>query len=182
MESLPSSRDDRDDGFVRLLARHEPEIRAFIRASLPSPEHVSEVMQNVSLVAWKKFGDLENPDDGFARWACVIARYEIMKFRRSLARDRFVLDDSIVETLCEEGTEEVDLRRSQIDRLEHCLEQLPTERRDLVMKAYAPGSSIKVLASTLGKEPNALYQLLRRIRLELEKCLLRSERGMEVGP
>lgn len=161
----------RDGHFVQLLAKHEPEIRAFIRASLPSPHDVAEVMQNVSLVAWRKFAELEDADADFARWTCVIARFEIMKFRRGLARDRFVLQNEIVETLCEEGEAETEARAEQIQLLERCLQQLPKERREFMIQAYSPGVSIRELADRRGRKPDALYQLMRRIRLKLEACV-----------
>ena len=169
-----NSTDPTNDGrFVQLLAKHEPEIRAFIRASLPSSHDVAEVMQNVSLVAWKKFGELGDAETGFAKWVCVIARFEIMKFRRGLARDRFVLDEDVIHLLCEEGEVETTLRSEQIAQLEICLEELPEDRRELVIEAYSPGVSIKALAQGRGKKPGALYQLLRRIRRELEACIQR---------
>ena len=159
--------------FVQLLAKHEPEIRAFIRASLPSSYDVAEVMQNVSLIAWKKFHELKQAEADFARWVCVIARFEIMKFRRGLARDRFVLDEDVIEQLCKEGEEELSLRSRQIAQLEACLKKLPRDRRDFVIEAYTPGVSIKALASQRNKKPDAMYQLLRRIRQELEACIER---------
>lgn len=177
MANDDSTHSKSDEDFVQLLVKHEPEIRAFIRASLPSPHYVKEVMQNVSLVAWRKFADLENPTTDFARWTCVIARYEIMKFRRGLARDRFVLDDNLLLKLCEEGEAEVSLRARQINQLERCVEKLPKERREFVMEAYAPGVSIKSMAERRGKKPDALYQLLRRIRGELESCIERHFKG-----
>lgn len=171
MSDEPAPDSINDGRFVQLLAKHEPEIRAFIRASLPSSHDVAEVMQNVSLVAWKKFSELENADSGFAKWVCVIARFEIMKFRRGLARDRFVLAEDVLKLLCEEGEAETSLRAQQIAQLEVCLEKLPEDRRELVIEAYSPGMSIKALAHGRGKKPDALYQLLRRIRQELESCI-----------
>ena len=94
-----------------------------------------------------------------------------MKFRRGLARDRFVLDDALVEKICKEGEAESGLRAKRIDQLEACLLRLPRERREFVMEAYAPGASIKEMAVKRGKKPDALYQLLRRIRRELEVCV-----------
>lgn len=157
--------------FVQLLAKHEPEIRAFIRASLPSSYDVAEVMQNVSLIAWKKFHELRQAETDFARWVCVIARFEIMKYRRGVARDRFVLDEAVIEQLCQEGEEELALRSQQIAQLEVCLGKLSRERRDFVVEAYTPGVSINALARQRGKQPDAMYQLLRRIRQELEACI-----------
>lgn len=159
--------------FVQLLTKHEPEIRAFIRASLPSSYDVAEVTQNVSLIAWTKFHELKQAEGDFARWVCVIARFEIMKFRRGLARDRFVLDEDVIEQLCKEGQEELSLRSQQLAQLEACLEKLPQERRDFVIEAYTPGVSINALARQRGKKPDAMYQLLRRIRQELEACIMR---------
>ncbi|MEM6688005.1 MAG: sigma-70 family RNA polymerase sigma factor [Planctomycetota bacterium] len=159
--------------FVQLLARHEPEIRSYIRASLPSPHDVAEVMQHVSLIAWRKFSELDDPESNFARWTCVIARFEIMKFRRTLARDRFVLQENLVEQICQEGEAETSLRAEQIVQLEHCLRELPEDRREFVLKAYSPGTTIKEIAKQQGKKPDALYQLVRRIRQKLEDCMQR---------
>jgi len=176
MNEESSSPSPADGDFVRLLAKYEPEIRGFIRASLPNALHVTEVMQNVSLVAWNKFSDLEQPETDFAKWACVIARYEIMKYRRGLARDRFVLDEDILEKLCIEGAEEISQRTEMMQYLERCLAKLPTDRRAFILSAYAPGGSIKEIARQQGKQPDALYQLLRRIRQKLETCI---DRGMK---
>jgi RNA polymerase sigma-70 factor (ECF subfamily) len=161
--------------FVQLLTRHERGIRAYIRAGLPSSQDVAEVMQEVSLIAWRKFSDLENPETDFARWATVIARYEIMKFRRTKARDRLVLGENIVEMINAEGIEESHGRESQLSALETCLKKLPEDRRELVLDAHVSGTSITEMADRIGKTRNALYQLLWRIRQELAECVEREE-------
>ncbi|MDF1810588.1 MAG: sigma-70 family RNA polymerase sigma factor [Verrucomicrobiales bacterium] len=157
--------------FLRLLSRHDPEIRAFIRASIPDPLDVAEVMQNVSVIAWEKFDSLENPESDFGKWACVVARYEILKFRRSKARDRLVLDDDIVEKLVEEGIEATSNREQWIAALEFCLQRLPGKKREILLRAYHPETSMKELAAELNQKPNALYQSLSRMRLSLVDCI-----------
>ena len=59
--------------FVRLLVRHDRAIRAWLRVLLPTLNDVDEVMQEVSVVAWRKFDQLDDPEN-FQRWVCVIAR------------------------------------------------------------------------------------------------------------
>ncbi|MFA5056788.1 MAG: sigma-70 family RNA polymerase sigma factor [Opitutaceae bacterium] len=164
---------DLHEDFRRLYARHEPELRAFVRACLPRAGDVDEVLQAVSLVAWKKLASLEDAEQ-FPRWACLIARYEVLKFRRTKARDRLVLDEDIVATLAEEGVEEMPVRKRQLDALELCLEKLPSARRQLAVTAYAPGTSIRELAAGLGRSEGSLYQLLARIRQELLRCVERT--------
>ena len=73
--------------FVQLFARHEPGLRSFLRSLLPTWEDVDEVMQQTCLVLWQKFGDFELGTD-FGRWACTAARFEVLKYRRKMARDR----------------------------------------------------------------------------------------------
>ena len=168
-----SDTDDNNELFLRLLTRHDPGIRAYVRASIPDPADVADVMQEVSVIAWKKFSTLEDPEAGFGKWASVIARYEILKFRRGKARDRLVLDSDIIELLAEEGLDEASEREHWVKTLKYCLEKLPQSRRELLINAYDPDTSIKELANTVNKKPNALYQILSRLRLSLADCIER---------
>lgn len=161
---------DKNEEFLRLFTHHEAELKAFVRACLPRPEDVDEVMQEVSLVAWRKF-DLLVEKDQFPRWACLIARYEILKCRRTHARDRLVLDEDIMATIADEGLEELPRRHAQLAALDACVAKLPEDRREWVLKAYAPETSMKLLAAQSGRTEGSLYQLLARTRQELLRCV-----------
>jgi RNA polymerase sigma-70 factor, ECF subfamily len=158
------------EAFVQLLLRHEPLVRAYIRALVNTADEVDELMPEVALVAWRKFDQLED-HAAFGKWACVIARYEVMRYRRDKARDRLLLDEDVISKLVAEADEELHHTESQMRALESCLEKLPEERRRLVLASYAPGASIKEIASRVGRSEDGLYQLLRRIRLELQRCV-----------
>ena len=162
--------DTRDDAFITLLLRHEGMVRAAIRAVVHRAEDVDEIMQAVSLVAWRKFESLTDRE-GFGRWACVIARHEVLKFQRARARDRFVLDEALVERILEEGETECEVRGRRLTLLERCLEKLPEARRELLMQVYSPGCTTRAMAKRMGKSEDNLYQLLRRLRLELKHCV-----------
>lgn len=168
-----AARADANADFLRLLTHHEPELRAFVRACLPSLEDVDEVMQEVSLVAWKKFHTLDDRAL-FPRWACLIARYEILKRRRMHARDRLTFDEDIIQLLADEAADESPRRQRQLAALDECISKLPRERRELALAAYAPGASKKNLAAQLRSTEAALYQLLARIRMELWRCMEQS--------
>lgn len=164
---------DPNEGFLRLWTHHEPELRAFVHACLPRALAVDEVMQDVSLVAWRKFPTLTDHTQ-FPRWVCLIARYEILMARRRYARDRLVLDEDIIAKLAEEGAEEMSVRHQQLDALDGCIAKLPRELRDLALAAYAPETSMKELAAQLGRTEGSLYQLLARIRQDLLRCVERT--------
>jgi len=158
--------------FVRLLMQHDRTIRAFLRGLLPTSADVDEVMQEVSVVAWRKFDQLDRPEN-FLRWACGIARYEVLTYRRGKARDRLVLGEDIETLMADEGLEELPQRKQQLAALEDCLNKLPVERRQLVLQAYSARGQLKSLAEKVGKSPEALYKLISRIRRQLLACVER---------
>ena len=161
------------EGFVRLLMQNDRAIRAFLRSMLPSGLDVDEVMQEVSVVAWRKFEQLDEPEN-FRRWVCVIARYEVLMYRRKKARDRLVLGEEIVQLIADEGMEELDLRERQLDALAVCLNKLPAERKQLTLRVYESEQPMKQIAEQIGRTPEALYKLLSRTRRELLQCIQRA--------
>ncbi len=159
------------ESFVLALARHERVIRAYVRsAGISRPEDVDEIVQEVSLIAWQKFDQLRDVDE-FPRWACVIARYRVLEFRRNRFRDRLVLNEKVFDLLLEEALDETEQHDARLRKLEHCLDELPPASRMLVKAAYEPGASIDELARSAGKRANALYQQLWRLRQILRKCV-----------
>jgi len=169
--SIDSTSGGGHEAYVRALTKHERVVRAYIRgAGIARPEDVDEIMQEVSLIAWEKFDQLKNVTE-FPKWACVIARYRVLEFRRQKFRDRLVLSDKVFDLLMEEALEESGEREGRLRQLESCLELLPQAGRKLVMAAYEPGTSIDDLARSQGKKANALYQQLWRLRRILAKCV-----------
>lgn len=168
--------DDRHyEEFVRAFTHHEPQLRAFVRSLLPSWNDVDEVMQETSLVLWRKWSDFD-PESDFIKWGCVVARFEVLKHRRRKARDRHVFDADVIELLAEEGAEEAGSLDRQRYALDKCLGELPENQRRIVMAAYAPGRTIKETAAQTGKSATALYKTLNRIRAALLRCVDNSVR------
>ena len=163
---------DKHELFISLLSEHGGMLRGMIRNGVRGQMEVDEVMQRDSLIAWKKFGQLNDPS-GCPKWAATIARFEIMKFRRERARDRLQFNDRVTQMLMTESSEETEVRDHRIHLLEECLKELPEDRRELLMQAYESESSMKELAEQVGRTPDALYQMMSRLRITLLLCIER---------
>jgi RNA polymerase sigma-70 factor (ECF subfamily) len=159
-----------NEAFLKLFLKHESGLKAYIRSCVIRPEEVDEIMQEVSLVAWRKFETLEQPEK-FGAWACLIARFEILKFRRKKARDRLVLDEDIIAKIGIDAEEQVSRRQLQLSALDKCLKKLRPPEKHLVRQAYTPKVSKKELAEEFGKTEAAFYQKLARIRIKLRDCM-----------
>ena len=158
--------------FLRLFAANEAAIHGFVRSLVPRREDAREIMQEVAVVLWEKF-DHFDPERDFRKWACGVARFEVLAFRRDRARDRHVFDESLVVTLADESIQDSagDSRRVA---LEECLEKLDPPQRQLVLAAYAPGIRIDSLAAERGQTAMSLYKVLHRIRQALLRCVERT--------
>lgn len=161
------------DLFVRLFSENERKIRAFLYNLLPGSDEVDEVMQQVSLVLWKKF-DQFDPDTVFLKWAYVVARYEVLMFRRKKARDRHVFGEDLLAMLAEEHEEESKPLEAERKALDFCLKQLEEMDRSLLLSCYARGMKINEMAERLGRTPTSLYKKLNRLRTGLLKCIKRN--------
>lgn len=161
---------DRYEAFVENFARFEGDLRTFVRSLLPTWHDADEVVQQVALVAWRKF-DQFDLSTSFIKWACVIARFEVMKYRRTMARDRLVFREDLIARLADEAVEECEDRKREHVALEGCLKKLPEEQREFVTLAYTPGISTKELAEKAGAKPGTFYMRLNRIRQTLLQCV-----------
>ena len=101
---------------------------------------------------------------------CVIARYEIMKFRRGKSRDILILSETAVEKILDQGCEEYSTRIKTLEFLQTCIDSLKEEEKTLIKIAYNSNTSIKAFAKTLNKSAHATYQKLQRIRNKLADC------------
>lgn len=168
-ESSPSE-DERYEVFVAKFAHYEPDLRRFIRSLLPSWSDADEVLQQSAIVIWRKF-DQYDSETNFMKWACVIARFEALAYRRKMARDRLVFREDVMELMAEEGIEEVETRRSERDALEDCLGDMPEKQRGFLTLAYTPGIKVKELAEEAGSTSAAFYMRLKRLRHQLMQCV-----------
>jgi RNA polymerase sigma-70 factor (ECF subfamily) len=159
--------------FLTLFTANEPAIRAFVRRLVPTRQDAADVMQEVALVLWRKFQQLEEPDQ-FRKWAFKVARYATLAWLRDKARDRLVLADDVLNAVAHESAQVENRLSAQREALESCLEKLPGEQRSLVLAAYSPDVSIQNVAEQSGRTVAAFYQWLHRMRVRLLECTRRT--------
>ena len=165
---------DADNGsrFLRLFVHHEPVLRSYARSLLVDRRAVDDVMQETSVVLWKKLDQLES-DEGFLPWAKVVLRYEALRAARKAARDRHVFSDTLLEQLADEAEgvtgEQLDAEREALKR---CLGKFRDGHRRLLLAAHGGEESVKTLAEQAGRSANAYYKLLGRLRNRLAQCVL----------
>lgn len=185
MPSSESINSQSHEDFLRLFTASESTLRAYIRRLVPSQNDASEISQNTTIVLWQKYGIFlkKHPDYNsaeqskediqlhFKRWAMVVARYEVLSWRRDKFRDRHVFSEDLIKTLATDSQDHGSRLENQLLALESCFKKIPEERRRLVLEAYSARNKPQEIAQRQGRTLNGFYQWLHRVRLALLKCV-----------
>tara|TARA_R110002096_G_scaffold11515_5_gene42341 strand:- start:787 stop:1320 length:534 start_codon:yes stop_codon:yes gene_type:complete len=171
MEEAPSA--ENYEKFVELFTSHEQGLRTFVRSLGLNWHDADEIVQEVALVALRKFAEFEQ-GTSFLKWVCVIARFKTLSFRRKMARERLAFNTELLELMADEAVDESEIRSQEYQALEGCLEKLPEKQRRWVTLAYTQGTSARDEAARLGVKEGAFYMRLNRIRASLLDCIQKS--------
>lgn len=161
---------DPGNEFARLLVANDRELRRYIAMFVPRRDCVEEILQQTAAILWEKFVDFDRERE-FLPWAIRFAYFEILNFRKNLARSRFVYSDEVLTALAQTRDEiSAELQQRRLALL-HCLGKLTVDDKSLLERRYSDSSTIKALADETGRTVKALYRRLDRIRESILTCV-----------
>jgi RNA polymerase sigma-70 factor, ECF subfamily len=167
-----AANDELYERFVPLFVAHEARLRSFLRALLPRWEQVDDVMQETSLVAWRKFAHFE-PNSNFMAWVAAIARFEALRHLRDRGRDRLTFSPDLLEYIAADALEHTDTLARERVALDRCLDTLQAGQKELLEIAYQPGVRFRQVAAEAGRSVEGCYKTIQRLRIRLLECIQR---------
>ncbi len=162
-----------DGEFVQRLIAVQDRLYAYIFSLAGDTNAADDVLQQSNIVLWEK-ADQFRPGTDFGAWACSVAHYEVLAWRKKRGRDRLLFDDRALGQLAGEvesfSAQANDLRLA----LRHCVELMPPRQRKLLDMRYVPGMTVGKIAQQLARSAASISQTLYRIRAALADCVERS--------
>jgi RNA polymerase sigma-70 factor, ECF subfamily len=162
-----------DEQFVTQLTGSQPSLFAFIFSLLPDQQRAEDILQESNLVLWRKRGEYQ-PGTSFMSWACQVAYFNVLAFRRKMARDRHRFDDAVFDYIAERQIERADELEDRRHAMIQCIEKLPEQHKQIIAERYEPRASVRRMAERRGMTEGALSQSLYRIRAALLNCIEKS--------
>jgi RNA polymerase sigma-70 factor (ECF subfamily) len=156
--------------FMGLYSSHYPRLQFYVMALAPKAGDAADILQETSMVLWRKFDSFE-PGSNFFAWACKIARLQTLKFRERQGRSAQLFELSVLEKIADQAFREASGSTLQLEALDSCIKKLSAQDRALIRKRYQPGMSVSELARDAGRSANSLSQTLGRIRRALLHCI-----------
>jgi RNA polymerase sigma-70 factor (ECF subfamily) len=158
------------------LATHwvkaQPVVAAFITSIVRDSHCADDVLQEVARISAVKFDEYDSSRP-FTSWVLGIARYEILRFRRTQGRSRIMFSDSLLENLSEEFQDQSELSDARRRALRDCLDAISGRRRIVLEMRYQRDLRPLDIAERLGITSNAVLVLLHRTRRILADCISR---------
>ena len=142
-------------------------------ALLRRPADAEEVLQETARVCWEKI-DRYQPNTEFRAWACRIAHFKALEFRKRAKKAPLSFSDLFFERVDEEAVVMADQLDARMAALTDCLEKLSAGQREIVSLRYAPGATAKSVAAALARSTHAVYRELTRIHELLSRCIDRA--------
>lgn len=172
---------DQDSEFVALLTEHQSALRLYVGSLLPGDPSVADVAQLANSTIWKKRSDF-TLGTNFKAWIFSIARYEVLNYRKTQARDRLVFSEELLDIMAEEMPKLSDDMASRQTALKSCLSHLKSSDRDLIMHRYFEDTSLKEYAAQVNRSVGGLKVTLHRIRTKLQTCIEQKITLEEIAP
>ena len=169
-QSLPAAKVNE---FVRLLGENQRRISLYVMGLVPNWNDAEEIVQETTVVLWQEFAKFE-PGTNFAAWACKVAYFRVLAWRKRKTREKLQFSSEFLETISEELACEPERREERERQLAECVEKLPPDQQKVLLLRYGEGCEIDELAKRVGRTVAASYRLLSRIRHNLFECVGRS--------
>jgi RNA polymerase sigma-70 factor (ECF subfamily) len=158
---------------LKLITSSQRILYGYIYSLLGSRDAADEVLQETNAVLCDKIDEFDGRAK-FSTWACRIAYFEVLAYRKRTNRDRLrFVDADLLDGLGAAALDAAEDADSRLPLLRACLDELPAHSRTLIEGRYEPGASVQSMSQHLGRSAAGVRVGLHRIRKLLLKCIER---------
>lgn len=148
----------------------QPTVSAFILSVIPRFNDADDILQQVAVAIVKNY-DKYDKKYSFTGWAIGIAKNEILMYRRTHSKNRFIFNSEVIERIAvayeKEPAQLNDIRQA----LDICIKKLSGRGKQILEMRYHSELSVSRISQKLGMTPGSIYTLLHRVRLALQECI-----------
>ena len=165
--------------YTRVVDTYEGKIRAVIAAMIPDSNMVTDMTQEVFVIAYQRLNTYRQGTN-FLAWLRTIARNVAQNERRSWYR-RHELEERYATEVAQHVEEKVDqlvdmLPEDLLNQLQDCVGKLNGKAHMLMEGFYYKEHSVNELANLLQLSSGAVKVILHRARQAVGSCLQKKGR------
>lgn len=168
MENVSSAQYEQ---FLALYSVNQKRIFAFILSLVPRRADAEDVLQQTAMDMWKLFDRYERGTD-FAAWGLTIARFRVLKYRKSRQKEKFIsfLNEEAFQLILNNLSACKD-SNLQLPALEGCVARLNEHEKLLLADRYENGQTYRDIADKLNCSLQLVYKKMTVIHTNLLRCI-----------
>jgi RNA polymerase sigma-70 factor (ECF subfamily) len=160
------------ESFVSLITANHTHIYAYIITMVPNDSDADDIMQETATLLWKNFNRFEHGTN-FVAWAVAIAKFQVLKYRKTKYRNRsrLLLSNDAIDLLISE-TQKINKEETErLSALRKCLKKLSEKDRQFLKLRYGENTAAKEVARKVGLSIDAVYRKGARLIDSLLLCI-----------
>ena len=161
---------DLSEEFILELTQVQQRLFGFLFKRLADREQAREVLQRTNLVLCRK-AEQYQAGTNFKAWAMSVANHEVMAYRKTQVRERLVFSDEVDDMIGSRENEFSSSLKDRISHLNHCLQLMSPQNRQLIEHCYEGQNSMEKIADEIGGTVGAIRVKLHRLRKLLLECI-----------
>lgn len=159
--------------FSRLYELTSAKLFGITLRILGRPDLAEEALQECYVSIWQRAADFEPERSSPISWMATIARNKAIDKKRLKAEritaDGMELDETLISDIA--GPLDDTLRSEQLQALSDCLDELPEDRRQMILLAYLQGYTREEIGMQFSRPVPTVKTILRRSLAALKGCL-----------
>lgn len=173
MGNNPTPPSDHTLQVQRLFVQHQRVVLFYVLSIEPNLGEAQDIVQETFLTVSRK-AETYTIGSNFPAWACTIARYQALQFKRAQKQAAARIDDDVMEMLYGGEEPATEVLGKRYLALKSCLTQLAPKAADIIRRRYYLGEMPEDIATGIGWTPNAVRVALTRTRQSLRACINRA--------
>lgn len=171
---------------VQFLSRQQAMLRGYTYAICGDHHVADDAVQELSLiVAADPQRALEGGDDA-GRWLRAVLRNKTLELSRRAGRQRRALSSDVVEALSvsmnDLDEEAIERHRRMRVAMAECVSALAGDARRVIEARYCQDLSCEAIAANVRRSVQAVYAILKRVRVSLAVCVNERVSGAQELP
>ncbi len=153
-------------------------IYAYILSLVPNVSDADDIMQETTVVMWRKFADF-NPELSFIAWGLTIAKFQVLSFYKKKKNSKVCYSESLLESIEKVVEKSLPDMEEELNALNRCVKKLDDSQKYLLKLRYDNKMTFKEIGDNISKSARMTFYTLSKIHQLLLHCVkqAKSEEG-----
>ena len=149
-------------------------IYAYILSMVPNVNDADDIMQETTVVMWRKFDNFK-PGMNFIAWALTVAKYQVLSFYKKRKNSKICYSEELLASIEKAVENSMPEMEEKLEALNNCVNKLDDNQKYLLKLRYDKKQTLKEIGDSISKSTRMTFYTLSKIHQVLLQCVKRAK-------